>query len=96
MRYWYVVSYDISDQKRWRRIYRKMRGYGTHTQLSVFLCELSHKELAIMKNVLGELIKHDEDSVMIVKVGRSDSNPEGKIHFLGKQSPIPERQAVII
>ncbi len=36
----YVVAYDISDPKRWRRVFRLMKGYGQWLQLSVFHCRL--------------------------------------------------------
>jgi hypothetical protein len=32
----YVVAYDISDPRRWRRVFRLMNGYGAWVQLSVF------------------------------------------------------------
>jgi CRISPR-associated protein Cas2 len=44
MRLLYVVTYDISDKKRLRKVFRLMRGYGDHLQLSVFRCELSGVE----------------------------------------------------
>ena len=41
MRHNYVVTYDISDPKRLRKVYKMMLGYGEHLQLSVFQCELN-------------------------------------------------------
>src|SRR5207245_5663551 len=37
----YIVAYDISDPRRWRRVFRLMNGYGEWLQLSVFQCRLS-------------------------------------------------------
>ena len=34
----FVIVYDISDTKRWRRVFRLMNGYGEWLQLSVFQC----------------------------------------------------------
>ena len=34
----YIVAYDISDPRRWRRVFRLMNGYGEWLQLSVFQC----------------------------------------------------------
>jgi hypothetical protein len=36
-----VVSYDISNDRRWRRVFKLMRGYGQWLQLSVFQCRLT-------------------------------------------------------
>src|SRR5690606_35574631 len=44
MRTAYVVTYDICEPKRLRRVYRIMLGYGDHLQYSVFRCELTDRE----------------------------------------------------
>jgi len=31
----FIVTYDISDAKRWRRVFKVMHGYGEWLQLSV-------------------------------------------------------------
>ena len=38
MRQSYLVCYDISDDKRLRKVFKTMRGYGDHLQYSVFEC----------------------------------------------------------
>ena len=42
----YVVTYDIRDPRRWRRIFRIMKGYGEWVQLSVFQCRLNRQRHA--------------------------------------------------
>ena len=37
----YIVAYDIADPKRWRRVFKVMKGYGHWLQLSVFQCRLT-------------------------------------------------------
>ena len=37
----YIVTYDIADQRRWRRVFKAMQGYGEWLQLSVFQCRLT-------------------------------------------------------
>jgi Uncharacterized protein predicted to be involved in DNA repair len=32
----FIVTYDISDAKRWRRVFKVMHGYGEWLQLSVW------------------------------------------------------------
>lgn len=34
----YIVTYDISNERRWRRVFKLMHGYGRWLQLSVFQC----------------------------------------------------------
>jgi CRISPR-associated protein Cas2 len=42
----YIVSYDISNDRRWRRVFKLMRGYGQWLQLSVFQCRLTARRRA--------------------------------------------------
>lgn len=92
----YVVSYDISDQKRWRRVYKKMRGFGDHVQYSVFVCELSEIDRVEMQQALDELIQHDEDQVLIVDIGPSEGRAPKCFSTLGKAFTYPERHAVVV
>lgn len=69
----YLVCYDITDPKRWRRIYKTMKGYGVWLQLSVFQCRLNRQNLLRMTDTLTELMHADEDHVMIIDVGPAES-----------------------
>ena len=42
----YIVAYDISDPKRWRKVFKVMNGYGAWVQLSVFQCRMSRQRRA--------------------------------------------------
>ncbi|MDR1568783.1 MAG: CRISPR-associated endonuclease Cas2, partial [Streptococcaceae bacterium] len=37
---YYLVSYDISDDTRLRKVHKLLKGYGTRWQRSVFFCKL--------------------------------------------------------
>lgn len=52
----YVVTYDIADQRRWRRVFKLMHGYGRWLQLSVFHCRLDGGRRADMALALERLI----------------------------------------
>ena len=96
MRNRYIVSYDISDPKRLRTIFNLMKGFGDHLQLSVFICELSLKEKAILLWKLEEVINHNEDSIMIARVGSTENNTLKKLEFIGTHKIISDRRAVIV
>ncbi|MDH7515690.1 MAG: CRISPR-associated endonuclease Cas2 [Bacteroidota bacterium] len=72
MRTLYIVTYDVCDAKRLRRVFRLLRGYGDHLQLSVFRCELSDRERAELVQKLHDLIKHDEDQVLLFPLGPAE------------------------
>ncbi|PJF46320.1 MAG: CRISPR-associated endonuclease Cas2, partial [Candidatus Thermofonsia Clade 3 bacterium] len=40
MRTLYIVTYDIADDRRWRKVFKLMYGYGDRLQYSVFRCAL--------------------------------------------------------
>lgn len=91
----YIVTYDIGDPKRWRKVFRLMKGYGEWLQLSVFQCRLSRKQHAEMLAMLDTMIHHADDHVLIINVGPAE-NVKPSIVSLGKTFAVMERQTVIV
>lgn len=91
-----MVSYDIMDQKRLYRVHRAMKGFGEPIHYSVFRCSLSPKGKVKMLAALAELIKHDEDRVMIVDLGPLEGRVEDRLEFLGVHPDEIERKAIIV
>lgn len=90
------MTYDICDAKRLRRVYKTMKGFGAHLQLSVFQCELPEVDLVKMKAALVEVINHQEDHVLIVDLGPTEGRPIKSIESLGQGFTQVERQAQVI
>tara|TARA_Y100000588_G_scaffold277063_1_gene293530 strand:- start:762 stop:1052 length:291 start_codon:yes stop_codon:yes gene_type:complete len=84
MRNTYIVTYDICDSKRLRRVYEKMRAWGDHLQLSVFECHLTKMELAKARGELKVLIHQDEDQILFVDLGPADGRGDRAISALGR------------
>jgi CRISPR-associated protein Cas2 len=91
----YIVAYDISDQKRWRRVFKTMNGYGRWLQLSVFHCRLDGGRRAQMAMTLENLIERDKDHILIIDLGPAE-NTEYVVESLGKSFTPIERRAVVI
>lgn len=91
----YLVAYDISDQKRWRRIFRLMNGYGEWLQLSVFQCRLTRVQHAEMVALLDEIIHHDLDHVIVMDMGIAEK-VEPKVISLGKSFGVVESGPIIV
>jgi CRISPR-associated protein Cas2 len=91
----YVVAYDISDPKRWRRVFKTMKGYGRWLQLSVFHCRLDGGRRAEMASALEDLIDRDADHVVILDLGPAE-DVELAVESLGKSFQPIERRAVVI
>ncbi|MEQ8459708.1 MAG: CRISPR-associated endonuclease Cas2 [Planctomycetota bacterium] len=96
MRQTYVVMYDISDDRRLRRVYRICLGYGDRLQYSVFRCQLSPRELVELRGRLGEVIHHREDQVVFVDVGPADGRATSSFQAIGKPYRFEDQRAVII
>ncbi len=84
MRMSYLVCYDIADEKRLRKVFRTMRGYGDHLQFSVFECQLTPTDLACCRNDLSEIIHHEEDQVLFVSLGPAEGRGDRVITAIGK------------
>ncbi len=98
MRIRYIVSYDISDDKRLRRVHRTMKGYGDPLQYSVFRCDLSASERILMIEALSKIINHREDQVMLVDIGPVDGRGRWSIETIGRAPDYDraDRIAVIV
>ncbi len=96
MRQTYIVSYDISDAKRLRKVFKLMKGYGDHVQLSVFRCELTHRALVELRTRLGGIIHHRDDQVLFVDVGPEEGRGSGAISAMGRAYTPPQRCAVVV
>jgi CRISPR-associated protein Cas2 len=90
----YLVAYDIRDDRRLRMIATCMEGYGTRIQYSVFICDLSERELFIMRGDIEVRMKMSEDSVMVIDLGAAGDS--SRFLFLGHHEKLPSSGAVIV
>lgn len=91
----YVVTYDISDDRRWRRVFKLMHGYGRWLQLSVFQCRLSARRRAEMARRLEAIIHARQDHVLILDLGPADK-VDPRVESLGKSFETMRRSAVVV
>jgi CRISPR-associated protein Cas2 len=95
-RHRFVVCYDVRDPSRLRRTYQAMMGFGDPLQYSVFLCELSRAERAMMESVLLRVVAVREDSVVVIDLGPARGPAARRITELGVgRVPRPERGVVV-
>lgn len=89
------MTYDISDPKRWRRVFKLMNGYGEWLQLSVFQCRLSRRRHAELVATLDEVILDTHDHVLMLDLGLAD-NVDPRVISLGKAFDAVQREPVIV
>ena len=94
MEHLFIVSYDVSDPKRWRRVYKTMRGYGEWVQLSVFQCRMSRTRLLQLEAALGDIVNQKEDHVLMLDLGPADT-VKPRVSSIGKPF-VPISPAAVI
>lgn len=96
MRRLYLVTYDICDPKRLRRVFKTMKGFGEHLQLSVFQCDMPDVDVIRMRSALAEIIHHKDDQVLIIDLGPSEGCPIKCIEAIGKSVDVVTRRAQVV
>lgn len=92
----YLVAYDIRHPTRLRMVFKAMKAYGEHLQYSVFICDLDGAEKPAMMLHLANLIKHTEDSVVIVDLGVAEDRGRLCFEFMGTHRPLPGSGSVVV
>jgi len=64
-RLWYLISYDVRDEKRLRKVAKHLEGYGTRVQYSIFRCRLNHRSLERLKWELTKIMEKEDDLLVI-------------------------------
>ncbi len=76
MRRRFLITYDISDDKRRNNVFKALRDRGDHLQYSVFICELNDREYAGLKGELQQMVHKKEDQVLLLDLGLADNTFE--------------------
>lgn len=66
----YVIIYDISVDKRRKKVSDLLEGYGRRVQFSAFECVLSDRKFEELKSRLAKVVKMDDDSVRFYPISR--------------------------
>ena len=96
MRTSYIVTYDISDDKRLRKVFKTMRGYGDHLQYSVFECQLTRMDLVRLRAELAEIIHHKEDQVLFIDICPAEGRGDRVITSLGKAYTAVDAPCIVV
>jgi len=84
MRRCYLVCYDIRDEKRLRRVFKVMKGYGEHWQFSVFFCALREIDRVRMQADLEAVMNLKEDQALILDLGSNEQAARDSVTSIGQ------------
>ena len=96
MRNTYLVCYDVSNDRRLRKVHKAMVGFGDRLQYSVFECKFSQADYARCRHALGKLIHHREDQVLFVDLGPVEGRGERVITALGRAYSTLDSPCIVI
>ncbi len=84
MRHVFLVTYDIRNEKRLRKVFRTMRNWGDHLQYSVFECQLNPVDQLRLKAELKAIINAAQDQVLFIDLGPVAGRGERVIEAIGQ------------
>ena len=96
MRRCYIVSYDISNDKRLRRVAKIAESYGRRVQFSVFRCELTARKRLSMEAELSAEIHHTDDQILFIDLGPVPGRGEECISAIGRPYFAPPERLVVL
>lgn len=64
----YLVSYDITDDKRRTRMSDGLLNYGVRVQKSVFECLVTDRQVKAIESLARQVVDDDNDSVRIYRL----------------------------
>lgn len=80
----YVIAYDIPDDRRRTKVHNTLCGFGKWTQYSLFECYLTQKELITLQGKLEKILRSEEDSVRFYSLCETCL---GKVVTIGSEKP---------
>jgi CRISPR-associated protein Cas2 len=92
-RRWFVVSYDIPDDKRRTKVMKVLSGFGHRVQYSVFECDLRPSDVEKLRSTLAKLINPKQDDVRMYGLCESCA---GKAEMMGLAQRHTSRAYVLV
>jgi len=90
----YLVSYDIANPRRLRKVAKTCESFGSRIQYSVFECPLDDLRFEKLRSALNTIIHHEDDQILFVSLGPESSSTPLRIESLGQ--PYTQRSRVTV
>jgi CRISPR-associated protein Cas2 len=89
----YVVVYDISNNKRRTKLHTALMNYGSPVQYSVFECILEKTEYNQLKETVRKIIRPRLDHV---RYYRFCASCRDKIEVIGRTEIVSEKEVIVV
>ncbi len=90
----YLVAYDISSPRRWRRVQKTIKGICRRNQLSVHICRATPARIRRLEAELRHILHDEDDRLMIIDLG--PAHAQAQLSFLNPMNDIAGLQAAIL
>lgn len=92
----YLFAYDIPCDRRRSRVAKQLQEYGDRVQFSVFVVDAARAGVSELEAELIELIREDEDSVLICDLGLTAGVEASRFRSLGLSRPVTDADSFIL
>jgi CRISPR-associated protein Cas2 len=92
-RVFWVVCYDIANDRRRTKVMKTLEGFGRRVQESVFECEVNESRLLRLEGLLHRLINEQEDNIRFYPLNEADLK---KVQLLGNAELKRSERSVIV
>lgn len=89
----YVIAYDIPDNKRRTKLHNLLKGFGVWNQFSLFEAHLDSQRFNKMLSIINKIIKKDKDNIKIYYLCKDCFS---KIVSIGNAEVTEEKKVIVI
>jgi CRISPR-associated protein Cas2 len=91
----FMVTYDITADRRRDKVFRALLDVGDHMQYSVFMCDLNEREYIQLRVRFRERINSAEDQILIIDLGPAEREIVERVEALGRPLGKPLRLQIV-
>jgi len=92
----HLIAYDVSDDRRRVRIANFLSAHGDRVQYSVFVVDCRPAKLIRIKAQLANLIRANEDSILLCDLGTPGQAAGHTMQYLGMRRMITRDTMTIV
>lgn len=88
-----LISYDVRNPRRLKKLHKFLTAYGINTQKSVFECEIDTAQIAEIREYCFSNLKVKQDSVRIYRICANCAN---RVDMLGIGIKVTNQRFAIV
>jgi len=88
----YLVTYDVTDDRRRAKVHQVLTGFGEWVQQSVFECHLTKQELILLRSKLDRHVDPKQDNLRVYALCDACL---GRVQAIGSDKPAPTNVYVV-